>query len=121
MDTTDLLKFLDKNKNGSHKTVIMGILNVTPDSFFDGGLYLEKHGAVEHALEMIEQGADIIDIGGESTRPFSDPTSIDEELKRVMPVLENLSRKTQTPISIDTYKSEVARHAIEGVPQLLTI
>ncbi len=114
MDTAGLLKFLDKNKNRSHKTVIMGILNVTPDSFFDGGLYLEKNGAVEHAIEMIEQGADIIDIGGESTRPFSDPIPTDEELKRVMPVLENLSRKTQTPISIDTYKSEVARHAIEG-------
>jgi len=113
MDTAGLLKFLDKNKNCSHKTVIMGILNVTPDSFFDGGLYLEKNGAVDHAIEMIEQGADIIDIGGESTRPFSDPISIDEELKRVMPVLVNLSRKTQTPISIDTYKSEVARHAIE--------
>lgn len=113
MNTSDLLEFLYQNKESSHKTILMGILNVTPDSFFDGGLYLEKKGAVEHALEMIEQGADIIDIGGESTRPFSDPISLDEELKRVMPVLDNLSRKTQIPISIDTYKSEVARHAIE--------
>ena len=114
MDTAGLLKFLDKNKNHNHKTLIMGILNVTPDSFFDGGVYLEKNGAVEHGLEMVRQGADIIDIGGESTRPFSDPVSLDEELSRVLPVLESLSGKTKVPISIDTYKSEVARPAIEA-------
>jgi len=82
--------------------------------FLYGGVYLEKNGAVEHGLEMVRQGADIIDIGGESTRPFSDPVSLDEELSRVLPVLESLSGKTKVPISIDTYKSEVARPAIEA-------
>ena len=114
MDTTNLFKFLYNNKNRDHKTLIMGILNITPDSFFDGGVHFEKNGAVEHGLEMVRQGADIIDIGGESTRPFSGPVSLDEELSRVMPVLEKLSGKIKAPISIDTYKSEVARQAIEA-------
>jgi len=90
----------------------MGILNVTPDSFADGGRYLEAEKAVEHGIEMANQGADIIDVGGESTRPYSKKISANEEMDRVLPVIEALSRETSIPISIDTYKSEVAREAI---------
>ena len=90
----------------------MGILNVTPDSFSDGGQYFEKNTAVEHALDMVENGADIIDIGGESTRPFSDPISLDDELSRVIPVIEGIRKKSDVCISIDTTKSMVARKAL---------
>lgn len=95
------------------KTYIMGILNVTPDSFSDGGKYLDPEKAVERALEMQAQGADIIDVGGESTRPGSDRISAEEEIKRVMPVLEEICDKLTIPVSIDTYKSEVAERAIK--------
>ena len=96
-----------------HKqSLIMGILNVTPDSFSDGGLYFDKNAAIEHALEMIENGADIIDIGGESTRPFSDPVSLDEEISRVIPVIEGIREKSDVCISIDTTKSIVANKLI---------
>ena len=95
----------------SQKTFIMGILNVTPDSFSDGGLYLDKSLALDRAHQMIEDGADIIDIGGLSTRPGSEPVSVDEELKRTVPVIEALSGKISVPISIDTYRSEVAKEA----------
>lgn len=94
------------------RTHVMGILNVTPDSFADGGRYLEAEKAVEHGIEMANQGADIIDVGGESTRPYSKKISANEEMDRVLPVIEALSRETSIPISIDTYKSEVAREAI---------
>ena len=90
----------------------MGILNVTPDSFSDGGQFLDTKSAVCHALRMAEQGADIIDIGGESTRPGSDPVSINDELARVIPVIEGIRGESTIPISIDTYKSIVARAAI---------
>lgn len=93
---------------------IMGILNVTPDSFSDGGRFLEKSGAVNHALQMIEEGADIIDIGGESSRPGSDPVSENDELSRVLPVIEGIRRNSDIPLSIDTTKSAVARRAIEA-------
>ncbi len=95
------------------RTLIMGVLNVTPDSFSDGGLYLNKERAVEHGLKMIEEGADMIDVGGESTRPGAKPLDINEELKRVLPVIETLSKRISIPISIDTYKSEVAQRAID--------
>jgi dihydropteroate synthase len=98
----------------SKKTYIMGILNVTPDSFSDGGLYFDKSGAVKRAIQMVEEGADIIDIGGESTRPGSDPIPIKEEIKRTIPVLEAIAGKIKVPISIDTYKSEVAETAIKA-------
>ncbi|MEW6109846.1 MAG: dihydropteroate synthase [Nitrospirota bacterium] len=98
----------------SQKTYLMGILNVTPDSFSDGGIHFEKSRAIDRALEMIDEGADIIDIGGESTRPGSDPVAAEEELKRIIPVIEALSGKINIPISIDTYKSEVASKAIEA-------
>tara|TARA_Y100001970_G_scaffold193805_1_gene235556 strand:+ start:675 stop:1526 length:852 start_codon:yes stop_codon:yes gene_type:complete len=93
------------------ESLIMGILNVTPDSFSDGGLYFETQKAINHALSMIEDGADIIDIGGESTRPFSDPVSVDDELLRVIPVIKELRKRTDTVISIDTTKSTVAKEA----------
>ena len=82
----------------------MGILNVTPDSFADGGKYYDVGKAVRRGMEMIDEGADFLDIGGESTRPGSDPVSVDEELRRVVPVIEQLAKQTSIPISIDTYK-----------------
>jgi dihydropteroate synthase len=91
----------------------MGILNVTPDSFSDGGLFLDPQAAVDHALEMEATGADIIDIGGESTRPGATPVSEKDELKRILPVLGALIPKVKIPISIDTTKPEVARQAID--------
>jgi dihydropteroate synthase len=95
-------------------TRIMGILNVTPDSFSDGGRYLDVDHAIAYAHQMVEDGADIIDIGGESSRPGALPVSIDEELARVLPVIEDLANRTATLISIDTYKSAVARRALQA-------
>jgi dihydropteroate synthase len=96
------------------RTLIMGILNVTPDSFSDGGQFLDLDQALAHAEQMIAEGADIIDVGGESTRPGGETVSADEEIKRVAPVIEALAKRFQTPISVDTTKSEVARAAIEA-------
>jgi dihydropteroate synthase len=93
---------------------VMGIVNVTPDSFSDGGKYSSVDLAVEHALQLIAEGADILDIGGESTRPGADPVGLEEELRRVIPVIEALSKVTTVPISIDTYKPEVMRAAIQA-------
>jgi dihydropteroate synthase len=98
----------------SKKTYIMGILNVTPDSFSDRGLYFNKSKAIKRAIQMVEDGADIIDVGGESTRPGSESITIDEELKRIIPVIEVLSKEIKIPISIDTYKSEVTRIALDA-------
>lgn len=95
------------------RTLIMGILNVTPDSFSDGGMFLDKDAAVRHGLEMVEQGADIIDIGGESSRPGSEPVSAQQEIERVVPVIEELGKKTNKLISIDTYKSATAKAALD--------
>jgi dihydropteroate synthase len=94
------------------RTWIMGILNITPDSFSDGGLYFETDKAIEHGLRLISEGADIIDIGGESTRPGSDPIPVDEEIKRISPVIAGLRKRTKSLISVDTSKSEVALAAI---------
>lgn len=96
------------------RPLVMGILNVTPDSFFDGGKYGNAEKAVRHALELIEDGADLIDVGGESTRPFSAPTKEEEELDRVIPVIKAIRKRSEIPISIDTYKSGVARAACEA-------
>lgn len=96
------------------RTLIMGVLNVTPDSFSDGGHFLDPHAAVAHALEMEKAGADLIDVGGESTRPGSKGVSVDEELSRVLPVLEGLRGTLKIPISIDTSKSQVAKAAIQA-------
>lgn len=92
---------------------VMGIVNVTPDSFSDGGKYSSVDLAVEHALQLIAEGADILDIGGESTRPGAAAVSLEEELRRVIPVIEALSKVTTVPLSIDTYKPEVMRAAIQ--------
>ena len=91
---------------------VMGILNVTPDSFFDGGADPSPEAAVQRGLSLVAEGADLIDIGGESSRPGSDPVSEDEEMRRVLPVIEGLRRQTGIPISIDTTKASVAREAI---------
>jgi len=96
------------------RTLIMGILNVTPDSFSDGGLYLDKEAAIQRALAMSSEGADIIDIGGLSTRPGSEEIPIEEELKRVVPVIEALRGRLSIPISIDTYRAEVAEQALRA-------
>jgi dihydropteroate synthase len=94
--------------------VVMGVLNVTPDSFSDGGHFAERDVALRHALRMIEEGARIIDIGGESTRPGANPASLDEELERVVPVIEALRRESAAFISVDTSKPEVMRAACEA-------
>jgi len=98
----------------------MGIVNVTPDSFSDGGKYFSIDEAVNHALKLIDNGADIIDIGGESTRPDSDPVSLDEELNRTIPVINNiLQYRNDAIISIDTTKSEVAKQALDSGAQII--
>ena len=96
------------------KTYIMGVLNVTPDSFSDGGLHFDTPSAIARAQMMIDEGADIIDIGGESTRPGSDPVPLDEELRRTEPVIRALAGKVAVPLSIDTCKAEVARRALDS-------
>jgi dihydropteroate synthase len=94
------------------RTHIMGILNVTPDSFYDGGRYRDPDQAIAHAKKLQEEGADFIDVGGLSTRPGSEEVSVDEELKRVIPVIKRLKDEISIPISIDTYRSEVADEAL---------
>ena len=101
------------------RTLLMGVLNVTPDSFSDGGLFLDKEKAISRGLKMVEEGADFIDIGGESTRPGSKPLGLEEELRRVIPVIESLAKETDVPISIDTYKSTVAGKAIDAGAQII--
>jgi dihydropteroate synthase len=95
-------------------TLLMGIVNVTPDSFFDGGRFLGPDAAVEHGLRLVEEGAEIIDVGGESTRPGAVPVGEEEELRRVLPVIGELARRVKVPISIDTMKAAVARRAVEA-------
>src|SRR3989344_7492847 len=96
-----------------NKTLIMGILNVTPDSFFDGNMFFDENKAVEHAKQMVKDGADIIDIGGESSRPGSEPVSEEEELRRVSQIIKKLKDEIKIPISIDTYKPKVAEECIK--------
>lgn len=116
-----IFTFGSKQFNLSARTHIMGVLNVTPDSFSDGGKYLNTEAAVEHAVTMIEEGADIIDIGGQSTRPKgsaygsgADEVDADEELLRILPVITRLAKLTSVPISVDTYKSGVAKQALDA-------
>ena len=105
----------DRAFDCSERTLVMGILNVTPDSFSDGGRFLDRATAVAHATELVEDGADVIDIGGESTRPGSDPVPVEEELDRVLPVIERLAQvHPAVPISIDTRKADVAAAALEA-------
>lgn len=101
------------------RTLVMGVLNVTPDSFSDGGKYLDVDAAVKHALEMEKAGADILDIGGESTRPGSEGATAEEELRRVLPVMERLRGKLKIPISIDTQKAAVAEAAVQAGAEII--
>ncbi len=96
------------------RPLVMGIVNVTPDSFSDGGNFLATSAAVAHALKLVEQGADILDIGGESTRPNAEPVSLEEELRRVVPVVAEVAKRTAVPISVDTMKAAVARACLEA-------
>ena len=114
-----ILDFRHRKYNLSERTHIMGVLNVTPDSFSDGGKFLSIDKAVSQALKMVEEGADIIDIGGESTRPGSLPVSLEEETQRVIPVIGALAKKIQIPISIDTYKSQIAQKAMEAGAEMI--
>lgn len=109
-----ILRTKEKNYDLDQHSLVMGILNVTPDSFSDGGQYDEVEGALIQAKQMEHDGAHIIDVGGESTRPGHDPVSAEEELERVLPIIKALKHEIDVPISIDTYKAEVARSAIEA-------
>jgi len=106
------MKFGKYNLPVGERTLVMGILNVTPDSFSEGGEFFDRKLALIHALQMIADGADIIDVGGESTRPGSEVVSIEEELERVIPVIKELAPKTAIPLSIDSYKPEVVEKAV---------
>lgn len=114
MRRNSILQVHSQNHNLGDRSWIMGILNVTPDSFSDGGLHFETDKAVERGLEIIGEGADIIDVGGESTRPGSDQIPVEEELSRVIPVIASLRKQTKCLISVDTTKSEVARAALDA-------
>lgn len=96
------------------RTLIMGVLNVTPDSFSDGGLFFQKERAIAQGETLAAQGADLLDVGGESTRPFSDPVSTEEEIQRVAPIIRELAKRISIPISVDTYKAEVAKAALDA-------
>ena len=93
---------------------VMGVVNVTPDSFSDGGAFLDPAAAIAHGLQLAAEGADVLDVGGESTRPGSDPVPLEVELERVLPVIDGLARQTEVPFSIDTVKAEVAEQAIRA-------
>ncbi|MFO0865681.1 MAG: dihydropteroate synthase [Gemmataceae bacterium] len=97
----------------SERALVMGIVNVTPDSFSDGGRWSDAKAAIDHALALVAEGSDLLDIGGESTRPGSDPVSADEEIRRVLSVVEGLAKQTPVPLSIDTMKAEVARRCLD--------
>ncbi len=108
------LKYNGRTLDLSKRTLLMGILNITPDSFFDGGRYKNIGKAIECAERMVRDGADIIDVGGESSRPGAAPVSVEEERKRVIPVIRKLAGRISVPISIDTYKARIAREAIDA-------
>ena len=114
-----IIQFKKKKLDLSTRTHIMGALNVTPDSFSDGGKFFKLEDAVKQGMKMAEEGADIIDVGGESTRPGSDPVTVEEELSRVIPVISSLSKKIDVLISIDTYKAEVAKRALDTGAQMI--
>jgi dihydropteroate synthase len=104
----------DRSLECGPRTLVMGVLNVTPDSFSDGGRFLDHEAAVAHGLRMAEEGAAILDVGGESTRPGSDEVTVEEELTRVVPVIKRLAAEVDVPLSIDTRKPEVARAALDA-------
>ena len=101
------------------RPLLMGIVNVTPDSFFDGGRFANPQAAVEHAMQLVADGADILDVGGESTRPGAECVAVEEELERVISVIEALAEQTKTPISIDTSKAAVAQAAMEAGAEII--
>lgn len=114
MRKESVLEINGKNYLLGQRTWFMGVINITPDSFSDGGSYLDKDKAVERGLELFSEGSDIIDIGGESSRPGSDPISKEEEMRRVVPVISELRKRIDTLISVDTTKSEVAQAALDA-------
>jgi dihydropteroate synthase len=99
--------------------LVMGIVNVTPDSFSDGGKFIDPEAAISHGLELVRQGAAILDVGGESSRPGAAPISLEEELHRILPVIRGLRERTDVPISVDTWKAEAARQALEAGAHLV--
>lgn len=114
IDQTQVIHTKPSALSYKEKTLVMGILNVTPDSFSDGGKYDSLDKALLHAKEMIDDGAHIIDIGGESTRPGAECVSEDEEMSRVIPVIERITKELGVPISVDTYKASVADEAVKA-------
>jgi dihydropteroate synthase len=105
----------DRTLTLGERTLVMGVVNVTPDSFSDGGLFLGADDAVRHGARLVDEGADLLDVGGESTRPGAEPVDVEEELRRVIPVIEGLAKAVpQTPVSVDTRKPEVARAALDA-------
>jgi len=118
-DGSFILKWSDYELSLGERTHIMGVLNVTPDSFSDGGQFLAREEAIRQGLSMAREGADIIDVGGESTRPYAEKISTQEEIDRVIPVIEALHRDLTIPISIDTFKAHVAREALGAGASML--
>lgn len=108
------MRAFEKKENPQSKTILCGIVNVTPDSFSDGGKWNTTERAVAHALDLVEAGAEMLDIGGESTRPSSSFVPIKEEIERIVPVVKELKKRTSVPLSIDTWKSEVAKATLEA-------
>jgi dihydropteroate synthase len=102
-----------------HRPLVLGIVNVTPDSFSDGGQFVAVNAAVAHAMQLVEQGADLLDIGGESSRPGAVPVPLEEELRRVLPVVQQLAAQVTVPLSIDTYKAGVAKACLEAGAQII--
>jgi dihydropteroate synthase len=113
-DPRDEWHIRDRVLHPGRTPLVMGIVNVTPDSFSDGGQFLSPEAAIAHGLALAAQGADLLDVGGESTRPGAEPVPLEEEVRRVVPVVRGLAAQTTIPISIDTYKAETARQALEA-------
>src|SRR5260370_25326360 len=119
MTPTHVWHLRDRVLDLGHPPLVMGIVNVTPDSFSDGGLYATTDAAVAHGLELVRQGADILDVGGESTRPGAAVVPLDEELRRVVPVVRGLAASCPVTLSVDTSKPELARQAPAAGPHLV--
>lgn len=113
-DSRDEWRLRDRVLYPGRTALVMGVVNVTPDSFSDGGRFAATEAAVAHGLELVRQGADLLDIGGESSRPGAEPLDLEEELRRVVPVVRGLAARTDVPLSVDTYKAETARQALEA-------
>jgi len=118
-ETKQVFQFRNITCDFSSRTHVMGVINVTPDSFSDGGKFFQAEQAIQQGLRLAQEGADILDIGGESTRPGSEPVSLEEELRRVIPVIEKLSKQVQILISIDTYKAVVAKKALQSGAEII--